>query len=158
MWCSSAAATAERWRSERWDSFRLLTPNWMSRLPDRSYAGNDPEGFMTMPEVSASSMPMVRRRRLRPASPCARCNPALFGYRLETSAGTYAARAVVIATGQCDLPHVPAMAAGLPKAIHQVTPSDYRNPGQLPPGGVLVVGASPPACRSPRRSIAPGVP
>lgn len=133
---------AERWRSERWDSFRLLTPNWMSRLPDRSYAGNDPEGFMTMPEVVGfldaygASAPVETGVTLRAL------HPALFGYRLETSAGTYAARAVVIATGQCDLPHVPAMAAGLPKAIHQVTPSDYRNPGQLPPGGVLVVGAS----------------
>ena len=38
---------AERWRSERWDSLRLLSPNWMSRLPGWSYTGPDPHGFMT---------------------------------------------------------------------------------------------------------------
>ncbi len=41
------------WRTERWDSLRLLTPNWQSRLPDYSYAGDEPDGFMTMPEVVA---------------------------------------------------------------------------------------------------------
>ncbi len=133
---------AERWRSERWDSLRLLTPNWMSRLPGWSYRGDDPEGFMTMPELIAhleaygGGVPVETGVAVR-----ALCRtPA--GYRLETSAGGLAARSVVIATGQCGLPYVPAMAARLPGAIQQVTPSDYRNPRRLPPGGVLVVGAS----------------
>jgi putative flavoprotein involved in K+ transport len=64
------------------------------------------------------------------------------GFRLETSAGAFAARAVIIATGQCDVPLIPAMAAGLPPMLHQLTPPAYRNPTQLPDGGVLVVGAS----------------
>lgn len=133
---------AERWRSERWDSLRLLTPNWMSHLPGRSYEGPDPDGFMTMPGVIdhlagyAAGVPVLTGAAVR----------ALHGapgrFRLETTAGAFAARAVVIATGQCDIPHVPAMAAGLPAAIHQVTPSTYRNPALLPEGGVLVVGAS----------------
>lgn len=133
---------AERWRSERWDSLRLLSPNWMTRLPGWSYRGDDPEGFMTMPELVGflegygAATPVEAGVAVK----------ALWrtggGYRLDTSAGAFAARAVVIATGQCDLPHVPAMAAALPKALRQLTPSSYRNPGLLPPGGVLVVGAS----------------
>ncbi|MBR0673237.1 NAD(P)-binding domain-containing protein [Neoroseomonas soli] len=133
---------AERWRSERWDSLRLLTPNWMSRLPGWSYRGDDPDGFMTMPEVVAHLEGYAAAAPVESGVAVHALHPALFGYRLETSAGTFAARAVVIATGQCDLPHIPAMAAALPKAIRQVTPSCYRNPGRLPPGGVLVVGAS----------------
>ena len=42
---------ANSWRRERWNSLRLLTPNWQSRLPGQSYAGDDPDGYMTMPEV-----------------------------------------------------------------------------------------------------------
>ncbi|MBW6399385.1 NAD(P)-binding domain-containing protein [Roseomonas sp. HJA6] len=133
---------AERWRSERWDNLRLLTPNWMSRLPGWSYRGDDPDCFMTMPEVIrylegyAAGAPVeagVAVHALRAA-------PA--GYLAATSGGDIAARSVVIATGQCGQPHIPTMAASLPRAIHQVTPSSYRNPSLLPPGGVLVVGAS----------------
>ncbi|MBR0660108.1 NAD(P)-binding domain-containing protein [Neoroseomonas oryzicola] len=133
---------AERWRSERWDSLRLLTPNWMTRLPGRSYRGADPDGFMTMPEVVGFLDGYAAGAPVESGVAVRALHPALFGYRLETSAGTFAARAVVVATGQCDLPHIPAMAAALPKAIRQVTPSSYRNPAALPPGGVLVVGAS----------------
>lgn len=133
---------AERWRSERWDSLRLLTPNWMTRLPGRSYRGADPDGFMTMPEVVGFLDDYAAGAPVETGVAVRALHPALFGYRLETSAGTFAARAVVVATGQCDLPHIPAMAAALPKAIRQVTPSSYRNPAALPPGGVLVVGAS----------------
>ncbi len=42
---------ANSWRKERWDSLKLLTPNWLSRLPGFSYAGSNPDGFMNMPEV-----------------------------------------------------------------------------------------------------------
>ncbi|HEY2016745.1 MAG TPA: FAD-dependent oxidoreductase, partial [Bryobacteraceae bacterium] len=42
----------ERWRSERWDSLRLLTPNWMNRLPGWAYDGPDPDGFMTASEYA----------------------------------------------------------------------------------------------------------
>lgn len=133
---------AERWRSERWDSLRLLTPNWMTRLPGRSYRGADPEGFMTMPEVVSFLDGYAAGAPVETGVPVRALHPALFGYRLETSAGTFAARAVIIATGQCDLPHIPAMAAALPMAIRQVTPSSYRTPAALAPGGVLVVGAS----------------
>jgi putative flavoprotein involved in K+ transport len=136
--------TAERWRSERWDSLRLLTPNWMSRLPGWSYRGPDPDGFMTMPEVvhyldayaQASTAPVETGTAVRSLRRTAG------GYAVETGRDAWRTRAVVIATGHCDLPAVPAMASSLPAAVHQITPSGYRNPDLLPAGGVLVVGAS----------------
>jgi putative flavoprotein involved in K+ transport len=133
---------AERWRSERWDSLRLLTPNWMSRLPGHAYSGPESEGYMTMPEVIAflasyaARMPVMTGQTVRSV----RRIPG--GYRVEASGGTWKTPAVVIATGQCDLPCVPAMAAELPPEIHQLTAAGYKRPSQLPKGGVLVVGAS----------------
>lgn len=135
---------AERWRSERWDSLRLLTPNWMSRLPGWSYRGDDPDGFMAAGEVAfyldayaaAARAPVLCGAEVR----AVRRVPG--GYRVETSAGDWEAAAVVIATGHCDRPAVPRWAAALPPHMRQVTPSDYRNPAGLPAGGVLVVGAS----------------
>jgi putative flavoprotein involved in K+ transport len=64
------------------------------------------------------------------------------GYRIETGHGPLSARAVVLASGACNVPVVPAIAAGVPPEIVQVTPFDYGNPDRLPDGGVLVVGAS----------------
>lgn len=133
---------AERWRSERWDSLRMLTPNWMSRLPGWTYRGADPEGFMTMPEVVAHLEGYAAAAPVETGVAVQALLRSPLGYLVETSAGVLAARAVVIATGQCDEPLVPAMASALPEAIRQVTPTGYRNPGLLPPGGVLVVGAS----------------
>lgn len=135
---------AERWRSERWDSLRLLTPNWMSRLPDCRYRGSDPDGFMTMPEVvsylegygRAIQAPVQQQTAVEQV---ARVGD---GFVVRTSSGTLRARAVVIATGYCDAPAVPAMATNLSPAIQQVVPRDYRRPDQLSAGGVLVVGAS----------------
>ena len=68
--------------------------------------------------------------------------PAAGGYRISTNSGQWQTRAVVIATGACDVPYRPAMAHTLEPSIHQMSPADYREPGQLPEGGVLVVGAS----------------
>ncbi len=137
---------AERWRSERWDSLRMLTPNWMSRLPGGwTYSGLDPDGFMTAPQVAAHlevyahsfGAPVVTGRAVRALRAVAG------GFLAETTRGeAWHARAVVIATGHCDRPIVPAMARDLPGGIRQVTPPAYRRPGLLPRGGVLVVGAS----------------
>jgi putative flavoprotein involved in K+ transport len=132
----------ERWRSERWDSLRLLTPNWMNTLPRHAYAGPDPDGFMTMPEVigfldgyaRASAAPVEEGTEVRALRAFGN------GYLLESDRGSWRARVVVVATGHCGLPAVPRFAAGVLPTIRQVTPSDYRNPGMLPDGGVLVVG------------------
>ncbi len=135
---------AERWRSERWDSLRLLTPNWHSRLPSYAYAGPDPDGFMTMPEVAAyleayaraSAAPVETETSVTSlvSSGC--------GYRIETTRGTWEAANVVVATGHCDVPLVPAVASALDPAVAQITPTAYRNPRMVEEGGVLVVGAS----------------
>jgi putative flavoprotein involved in K+ transport len=135
---------AQRWRTERWDSLRLLSPNWMSRLPGWSYRGNDPDGFMTAAEfaryledyASASQAPVMQGATVRSV------RRALRGYRVETSRGIWEAQVVVVATGHCDVPAVPAIGRNLPDAVRQITSSDYRNPKQLANGGVLVVGAS----------------
>jgi putative flavoprotein involved in K+ transport len=135
---------AERWRSERWDSLRLLTPNWMSRLPGWRYDGPDPDGYMTAAEVTdyfaryaeASSAPVVEHCTVESVRAVAD------RFEVVTTCGVFGARHVVIATGWCDRPWVPAMARRLSTGITQVTPSDYRNPTSLPQGGVLVVGAS----------------
>jgi putative flavoprotein involved in K+ transport len=135
---------AERWRSERWDSLRLLTPNWMTRLPGWSYRGAEPDGFMTKQQfvthlehyASVAQVPLVTGATVRSVQSV----PG--GYRVESDRGAWRASCVVIATGHCDEPLVPAMAQQFPASIHQLTPSAYRNPAELPQGDVLVVGAS----------------
>src|SRR5277367_5720781 len=135
---------AERWRSECWDSLRLLTPNWMTRLPGWSYRGAEPDGFLTKQQfvthlehyASVAQAPLVTGATVQSV----RSVPG--GYRVESDRGAWRASCVVIATGHCDEPLVPAMAQQLPASIHQLTPSAYRNPAELPEGDVLVVGAS----------------
>ena len=135
---------AERWRSERWDSLRLLTPNWQTRLPAFRYDGPEPDGYMSMPELIAF---FERYARSFPSpvqgdTAVLRIETAGTLFRVRTSRGTWLARNVVIATGYSDVPHVPPFARRLPPRVVQIVPTAYRNPGQLPPGGVLVVGAS----------------
>ncbi len=135
---------AERWRSERWDSLRLLTPNWQSRLPGFRYTGPDPDGYMTMPEV-VDHLERYARSFEAPVSTdtsVLSVTRADSGFIVTTDRGNWRARCVVIATGYCDVPFVPAMAGSLAPHITQITPTRYRRPDQLPEGGVLVVGAS----------------
>ena len=135
---------ANSWARERWDSLRLLTPNWQSRLPGYRYEGADPDGFMTMSEVvdfiggfaAASDAPV------RTQTEVTRVRPDDDGYRIVTSQGELHCRSLVIASGACNVPTVPALRDAVPSSIASVTPFDYRNPQSLPEGGVLVVGAS----------------
>ena len=134
----------ERWRSERWDSLRLLTPNWMTRLPGRTYGGPDPDGFMSR-EALASLLADYAAGFAAPImadTAVTSVTKAGDGYHVETSRGPILTGAVVIATGACDIPHVPASADALDPDIAQVVPAQYRRPDLLPAGGVLVVGAS----------------
>jgi putative flavoprotein involved in K+ transport len=135
---------AERWRSERWDSLRLLTPRWQSRLPGWSYRGPDPDGFMTKSEVIEYLAGYARSfdAPLHTGVTVTSVERDLGGFRVQTDLGVWRAANVVIATGHCDRPYVPPMAAEIPARIAQLAPTRYRNPGQLPDGGVLVVGAS----------------
>jgi putative flavoprotein involved in K+ transport len=134
----------ERWRSERWDSLRLLTPRWQARLPGFSYEGPDADGFMTRSEVIAYLDAYARSFAAPVESGVTVTAVERDGdrYRVATDRGVWSAAGVVVATGHCDRPAVPALAAGLPDDVVQVVPTRYRNPGELPPGGALVVGAS----------------
>ncbi|KPK16016.1 MAG: pyridine nucleotide-disulfide oxidoreductase [Myxococcales bacterium SG8_38] len=135
---------AERWRSERWDSLRLLSPRWHTRLPGFSYRGDDPDGFMTMPEVIGYFEAYANSfdAPVQEETTVLRVERADGGYRVQTDQGDWTAPNVIIATGHCDVPFVPEVAANLSPDLHQLVPSRYKNPEQLPEGGVLMVGAS----------------
>ncbi|QJQ98865.1 NAD(P)-binding domain-containing protein [Halomonas sp. PGE1] len=135
---------AHAWRHERWDSLRLLTPNWQCRLPGQPYTGPDPEGFMGMPELIALLEGYARQlgSPIHTGTRVTAVRALDDGYRVETDRGAWRCRAVVIATGATQLPVVPTLAAALPPWIESLTPLAYRHPAQLPPGGVLVVGAA----------------
>jgi len=135
---------AHSWKTERWDSLRLLTPNWLSRLPGYSYQGGDPDGFRTMPET----IDFIERYAETIAAPVRTDTRVTSvrktddGYHVATTQGEWRCRALVVATGACNIPSIPPVAKVLPPSIRTLTVRDYRNPGQLDPGGVLVVGAS----------------
>jgi putative flavoprotein involved in K+ transport len=134
---------AQRWRSERWDSFTLLSPNWQTRLPGHRYAGPDPDGFMSAAEVAAMLETYGSTAPVRTGVTVLGVEPAASGWRVRSSAGNHEASAVVVATGDLDRPAVPAFAADIPRHVEQLHTSVYRSPGQLAPGGVVVVGAGP---------------
>ena len=135
---------ANSWRTERWDSLRLLTPNWQSRLPGHRYEGPDPDAYMSIGEViefiekfakltgapvlTDANVTSVQRRRE--------------GYDVVSNRGKIHCQAVIIASGACNRPALPAFAGAVPACVAQVTPFDYRSPKHLGEGGVLVVGAS----------------
>jgi putative flavoprotein involved in K+ transport len=135
---------ANSWRRERWDSLRLLTPNWQSRLPGLRYEGPEPDGYMTAGEVTEfiERFAKVSRAPVRTGVNVTSVRPAGDGYQLTTSHGEIHGRAVVIASGACNEPSVPQFSGAVPASVEQVTPFGYRDPAQLPDGGVLVVGAS----------------
>jgi putative flavoprotein involved in K+ transport len=135
---------ANSWRRERWDSLRLLTPNWLSRLPGHRYDGPDPDGYMTMGEVVEfiEHFAVVSNAPVRTGTTVTSVRPADDGYHVATSRGDFRCRAVVLASGACNLATVPEFGVAVPASVEQLTPLDYRGPAHLPDGDVLVVGAS----------------
>jgi putative flavoprotein involved in K+ transport len=134
---------ANSWRTQRWDSLRLLTPNFQSRLPGLAWETDDPDGFMTMPEVvefihryAAVSGAPVRTRTTVLA-----VDAVEDGYRVTTDQGTWDAPTVMLASGGSAVAQVPQLGE-VPAGIVTITPDAYRRPEDLPPGGVLVVGAA----------------
>jgi putative flavoprotein involved in K+ transport len=135
---------ANSWQTQRWPSLRLLTPNWQTRLPGHDYAGDDPDGYMPVTDVVAT---ITRYARLvdapvHTATTVRTVRAAPEGFEILANGDVLRARAVVLATGACNLPAIPGVAGGVPPSIATLTPLTYRDPGQLPDGGVLVVGAS----------------
>lgn len=135
---------ANSWRTERWDSLRLLTPNWQSRLPGSAYEGPDPDGYMTMPELIQrfeayaleSAAPIIAGASVQSVV------QTETGYQIETSQGVFHGTTLMLANGVCNLPNKPAFADELPRNVLSITPHDYKRPSDLPEGGVLVVGGS----------------
>jgi putative flavoprotein involved in K+ transport len=135
---------ANSWSTERWDSLRLLTPNWQTCFPDYAYQGDDPDGFMSMSEVSSfignyagfCSAPVQTETEVISVDALGD------GYRVQTLQGNWRCSAVVLATGPYNTPIIPSVSEALPSEIDQLTPHDYKNPDQLGSGGVLVVGAA----------------
>jgi putative flavoprotein involved in K+ transport len=138
------AEVANSWRTERWDSLRLLTPNWLSRLPGYRYEGDDPNGFMTMPEVvdyitgyaSANAAPIETHSEVTSV------RVSGDGFEVVAANGEWQATTVVLASGPYHCSDLPAVARDLPATVTSITSAEYRNPDQLDDGGVLVVGAA----------------
>jgi putative flavoprotein involved in K+ transport len=141
---------AAEWRDRRWDSFCLVTPNWQCRLPGFPYAGPDPDGFMRRDEViayledfaAAIDPPLVEGVTV---SHLGRRDDGRL--ELVTTAGTVVTDQLVVATGPYQIPVTPALAARLPAELIQLHSSAYRNPEQLPPGEVLIVGTGQSGCQ-----------
>ncbi|MGA7233501.1 MAG: NAD(P)-binding domain-containing protein, partial [Xanthobacteraceae bacterium] len=135
---------AHTWRTERWDSLRLLTPNWQSRLPGFSYNGNDPDGYRTLTEVIEfiASYAKVISAPVRTHTRVTSVRSTKAGYLVRTDQGDWLCRTVVHASGASNIADVPTFANRVPPSIMQLTAQEYRNPEQLANGGVLVVGAS----------------
>lgn len=137
-------AIANRWRAERWASLRLLTPNWMTRLPGYAYEGADPEGYMKKDELVGYLNRYARSfdAPVREFSIVTSVTRDGGGYLVETNETLIRARAVVVATGACDQPNLPSWAKDISGDIDQITTATYNHPGDIAEGGVLVVGGS----------------
>ena len=136
---------ASSWRTQRWDSLRLLTPNWMTRLPGFAYRGDDPDGYMSARQVAQliteyaieSAAPVLAHTTVTAVRPDRR------GYGVQTDRGTWHAPTVVLAGGASAVAALPQrLAQQVPAGITTLSTADYRSPAALPDGGVLVVGAS----------------
>ena len=142
------AQAAQVWRN-RWDSFTLITPNWMLRLPGAEYKGDQPDGFIAREEVVAYFEDYIERYEL-PVKYGIRVisiEPVEAGYRVKTDKGEFKAASVVMATGMFQQPKIPAFSTNIPTEINQIHSSEYSNPEALPAGAVLVVGSAQSGCQ-----------
>lgn len=135
---------AQAWTAQRWDSLKLLTPNWQSRLPGYTYSGPDPDGFMSMQHVTnyLQTYAVTIAAPVQDRTSVTEVTVQGFGYRVSTTKGDWTCDNLVFASGACARAHVPDLSANVPDGITQLTPLDYKSPAQVPAGGVLVVGAS----------------
>ena len=135
---------ANSWRKERWESLRLLTPNWQSKLPGYSYDGEDPDGYMDLPEI-IDFIDGYAKFLSAPVQTDTTVTSVAYKndhYQLSTNQGNWQSKAVILASGAFKIPNVPLFNGALPSSITTITPDQYRSPDQLEEGGVLVVGAS----------------
>jgi putative flavoprotein involved in K+ transport len=141
---------AHAWRSQRWDSFCLVTPNWQCRLPGHPYRGSDPDGFMVKDEivqylddyVALFNPPVREGVEVQRITAGTRSR-----FEVVTSEGTYLADQVVIAAGGYHRPKIPPLAAALGPDVLQLNAASYRNAKSLPEGAVMVVGSGQSGCQ-----------
>jgi putative flavoprotein involved in K+ transport len=136
----------QTWR-DRWDSFCLVTPNWTVQLPGGAYGGPDPDGFMPRDEIVGHLERYAAGSPVREGVDVEGVERGGDGFVLGTSEGDLAADVVVVATGTYRRPHLPAAAGTLPGSLLRLTADDYRSPGALPGGAVLVVGSGQSGCQ-----------
>lgn len=141
----------ETWRSRRWDSFTLVTPNRQMQLPGFPYDGDNPDGYLSREEIvqyledyAAMFNPPVR---LGIEATAVKSNSGGEGYKIETSAGVLSASNVVIATGTFQKPSIPEFSQKIAPQIVQIHSSQFQNSDTLPPGAVLVVGSGQSGCQ-----------
>lgn len=131
------------WRRQRWDAFCLVTPNWQCALPGYPYNGPDPHGFMKRDEIIAYLDGFIRALNppVREGVSVSRVSAiATGGFHLQTSIGEFSADQVIVASGGYHTPIIPRLAERLPATVLQMHSEQYRNPDELPPGPVFVVG------------------
>ena len=138
---------ANSWRTQRWDSLRLLTPNWQSRLPGYSYranGGDDPDGYMSMPDVIdfITDYARVVDAPIRTGTTVTSVRSTGAGYVVDTDQGRWECKTVVLASGGFNVAKVPELGGAPPAPVTALNALEYRSPARLAPGGVLVVGAS----------------
>lgn len=138
-----AHQSAQAWR-DRWDSFTLVTPNWMVRLPGAPYQGEQPNGFMTRKEIVSFFDGYINRFNLpiKYGVSVQNVEPINSSYIVRTDQGDYAAKNVVIAVGLFQQSKFPLNPQNLSMNIQQIHSSQYQNPAALPPGAILVVGSA----------------
>ncbi|ODN71027.1 MSMEG_0569 family flavin-dependent oxidoreductase [Methylobrevis pamukkalensis] len=131
------------WKTERWDNFCLVTPNWQCQLPGHGYDGDDPKGFMVRDEIIAWLDRWLEKFAppLKEGVSVARVSQLGEGFLLDTSDGLIRADQVVFAAGGYQIPVIPRAAERIPEDVVQIHSSIYRNADQLPEGKVLVVGS-----------------
>ncbi len=143
-----AAKAGEAWR-HRWDSFTFVTPNWAIRLPGGEYQGNDPDGYLPREDIIAmfESYVAVHNLPVRFGVGARAVKRTEAGYTVEADGSTWEAANVVVATGSFQKPKLPSFSINLPTGILQLHSGEYRNPGSLPPGAVLVIGSGQSGCQ-----------
>ncbi|MSP68168.1 MAG: FAD-dependent oxidoreductase [Alphaproteobacteria bacterium] len=141
----------EAWRSQRWDSFCLVTPNWTVQLPGFAYAGDAPDAFMPNADWIAHLDAYAEsfRAPVRAGTTVTAVGraPDGAGFRIATSAGAIDAANVIVAAGTYQYPRMPAFVADLPPETRVVPATAYRNPAALPEGAVLVIGSGQTGCQ-----------
>jgi len=144
-----AGRVAETWRSRRWDSFCLVTPNWSVRLPGGEYDGPDADGFMKKDELIGHFQEWADSFRppLREGCTVTALDADGDGFALTTSAGKIRSRSVVVATGGYQRAHRPANAERIPDTVDQLLAEEYSCPDAVEPGAVLIVGSGQTGCQ-----------